>query len=415
MNAGITDGRRDSSNWNANFGGALSWGDERGGGGGGGKDGKGDGGQARGDLDGRVEGGLGWNGTASYYDDNFVTRSQDRSRNQSLTSGATVSGSSGTNDTDRTYSSNEKYGDTSSTRTSTTGSDWRVAEDVERRRTAAQYREIGSRLVNEADYAESTNFNMSQDMSNLVSDRYRALQQRDPERMLPDLSNPNLTFDQMQRRNDGVREVMQDLMSDIRRRDFSELGDVRDIGAGPPASIGGQPVGIGPLAPPRNAPEGVPALPAGAGVIDGGDFSLVALGRGERATMPVPGAVRSGLGGRVNPVTGEAGQHNGIDIPAARGTPIVLQAGGTVERVDFQAGGAGNYVVINHGNGVLSKYFHMAERSTLVPGSQVSAGDVVGGVGSTGRSTGNHLHYEIWNNGAPVDPRRFTFRRTGEN
>jgi len=161
-----------------------------------------------------------------------------------------------------------------------------------------------------------------------------------------------------------------------------------------------------------NAPEGGPAAAASVGVVDGEEYSLVPVGRGERAGMPVSGPVRSGLGGRVNHVTGEAGQHNGIDIPAPRGTPIVLQAGGTVERVDFQAGGAGNYVVINHGNGVLSKYFHMDARSPLVPGSQVSAGDVVGRVGSTGRSTGSHLHYEIWNDGSPVDPRRFTFRRS---
>ena len=408
VTAGINEGTRDTSDWNLGGRVGVSYGDERGGGGGK----EGDGGQERGALDWRLDGVGGWSGTTSSYDDTYRNASRDQSRNQSTSGGVTVSGSSGTTESDRAYSSNEKYGDSSSTRTNTTGTDWRIAEDVERRRTAAQYREIGTRLVNEADYAESTNFSMSQDMSNLVSDRYRLLQQRDPERMLPDLSSPNLTFDQMQRRNYGVREVMQDLMGDIRRRDFSELGDVRDIGAGPPSAIGGQPVGIGPLAPPRNAPEGGPAAAASVGVVDGEEYSLVPVGRGERAGMPVSGPVRSGLGGRVNPVTGEAGQHNGIDIPAPRGTPIVLQAGGTVERVDFQAGGAGNYVVINHGNGVLSKYFHMDARSSLVPGSQVSAGDVVGRVGSTGRSTGSHLHYEIWNDGSPVDPRRFTFRRS---
>lgn len=409
VTAGVTEGTRDTSNWNLNLGGALSWGDERGGGG---KDGQGDGGQSRGSLDFRTDGGAGWSGTTSSYDDSSVTKNQEQGVNHSVAGGVTVSGSSGTNNSERTYGSNERYGDTSSTRTNTTGSDWRISEDVERRRTAAQYREIGTRLVNEADYAESNQFNMSQDMSNLVADRYRTLQQRDPERMLPDLSDPNLTFDQMQRRNDGVRDVMQDLMGDIRRRDFSELGDVRDIGAGkPPSSIGGQPVGVGPLSPPSGAPDGA----AGAvGVVDGGEVSLVPVSRGEQAVLPVAGPIRSGLGGRVNPVTGEFGAHNGIDIPAARGTPIILQAGGIVERVDFQARGAGNYVVINHGNGVVSKYFHMAERSSLVPGSRVSAGDVVGSVGSTGRSSGNHLHYEIWRDGAPVDPRRFTFSRDGQ-
>ena len=84
----------------------------------------------------------------------------------------------------------------------------------------------------------------------------------------------------MQRRNDGVRDVMQDLMGDIRRRDFSELGDVRDIGAGKlPSSIGGQPVGVGPLSPPSGALDGAAG---GIGVVDGGEVALVPVSRGER-------------------------------------------------------------------------------------------------------------------------------------
>lgn len=408
VTAGVTNGNRTSDTWNGSLGGALSWGDERGGGGG--KDG--DGGQERGALDFRIDGALGKQWADQDYRDASVTGQTRTGTNDSVTSGVTVAGTSGTSSSERNYNSNEKYGDASRTDTSTTGTDWRTAEDVERRRTAAQYRELGSRMVAEADYAESAGFNMSQDMSNLIGSRYRDLQLRDPERMLPDLSDPNLSIDQMRRRDDGVREVMGDLMGDIRRRDFSELGDVRSIGAAtPPSSIGGRPVGIGPLARPDGAPD---AAGGGGDAADfDGAYSLVPVGRGERPALPVAGAVRSGLGGRVNPVTGEYGAHNGIDIPARAGTPIVLQAGGVVERVDFQAGGAGNYVVINHGNGVLSKYFHLQERSNLVPGQEVGAGSVVGGVGSTGRSTGNHLHYEIWKDGAPVDPRRFAFRRSG--
>lgn len=419
VTAGIVEGRRDSKGFSGNIGILGSWGDERtvrsgdrkGDANSEGDSGGSEGGQRSGNLDIRTEGGIGVQGSRDWYDDESVSAQTRKGVNQSVSGALSVEGQSGSVSSDRTYQSNERYGDTSRTSTDTTGTDWRVAEDVERRRTAAQYRELGSRMVAEADYAESSGFNMSQDMSNLIGSRYRDLQLRDPERMLPDLSDPNLSIDQMRRRDDGVREVMGDLMGDIRRRDFSELGDVRSIGAAtPPTSIGGRPVGIGPLARPDGAPE-APGAVAGAADFDGA-YSLVPVGRGERAALPVAGAVRSGLGGRVNPVTGEYGAHNGIDIPARAGTPIVLQAGGVVERVDFQAGGAGNYVVINHGNGLLSKYFHLQERSNLVPGQEVGAGSVVGGVGSTGRSSGNHLHYEIWKDGAPVDPRRFTFRRS---
>jgi conjugal transfer mating pair stabilization protein TraG len=116
------------------------------------------------------------------------------------------------------------------------------------------------------------------------------------------------------------------------------------------------------------------------------------------------------MGGRINPVTGEAGTHNGIDIPAAAGTPIVVRASGTVSRVDYQAGGAGNYIVVDHGNGIETKYFHMQDRSALEAGQRVSEGDILGNVGTTGRSTGPHLHYELWQDGQTKDPRRFRIR-----
>jgi conjugal transfer mating pair stabilization protein TraG len=112
------------------------------------------------------------------------------------------------------------------------------------------------------------------------------------------------------------------------------------------------------------------------------------------------------MGGRVDPLTGQHGRHNGIDIAAAAGTEIRSAASGTVLRNDFQDNGAGNYVVLGHSDGSESKYFHMQHRSQLAVGSSVSAGDVLGHVGSTGRSTGPHLHYELWKGGVPVDPKR---------
>ena len=129
---------------------------------------------------------------------------------------------------------------------------------------------------------------------------------------------------------------------------------------------------------------------------------------GERAILPISGRLSSNMGGRIDPVTGQVGQHHkGVDIAASAGTEIRAPASGRVVKNDFQAGGAGNYVVLQHGDGSQSKYFHMQDRSGLAVGSDVEAGAVLGRVGNTGKSTGPHLHYELWKNGAPVDPRRF--------
>lgn len=144
--------------------------------------------------------------------------------------------------------------------------------------------------------------------------------------------------------------------------------------------------------------------------LGGGQSHVTELPRGERATLPVSGQIRSGMGGRVDPLTGQHGRHNGIDIAAAAGSEIRSPASGTVLRNDFQENGAGNYVVLGHSDGSESKYFHMQHRSELAVGSSVSAGDVLGHVGSTGRSTGPHLHYELWKGGVPVDPKRHQLR-----
>lgn len=136
---------------------------------------------------------------------------------------------------------------------------------------------------------------------------------------------------------------------------------------------------------------------------------------GERAILPISGRLSSNMGGRIDPVTGQPGHHHrGVDIAAAAGTEIRAPASGRVVKNDFQAGGAGNYVVLQHGDGSQSKYFHMQDRSTLPVGSNVDAGAVLGHVGSTGKSTGPHLHYELWKDGAPVDPRRYQLRNRPE-
>jgi len=116
-------------------------------------------------------------------------------------------------------------------------------------------------------------------------------------------------------------------------------------------------------------------------------------------------SLSSSYGMRVHPVTGKLARHNGIDIPAPYGTPIYATADGIVGRAQ-RLGGYGNYVEVEHGNAIQTRYGHMS--SYIVhPGQQVKKGDILGYVGSTGRSTGNHLHYEVRIEGAPVNPMPF--------
>lgn len=116
-------------------------------------------------------------------------------------------------------------------------------------------------------------------------------------------------------------------------------------------------------------------------------------------------SLSSSYGMRVHPITGKVARHNGIDIPAPHGTPIYATADGIVGRAQ-RLGGYGNYVEVEHGNAIQTRYGHMS--SFIVrPGQQVKKGDVLGYVGSTGRSTGNHLHYEVRIEGAPVNPMPF--------
>jgi murein DD-endopeptidase MepM/ murein hydrolase activator NlpD len=113
----------------------------------------------------------------------------------------------------------------------------------------------------------------------------------------------------------------------------------------------------------------------------------------------------SDFGTRSDPFSGRRARHNGIDIPAPRGTPIYATADGVVGRAKWVSG-YGNYVEIEHGANIQTRYGHMSGYA-VVSGQKVKKGDIVGYVGSTGRSTGNHLHYEVRINGIPVNPMAF--------
>jgi murein DD-endopeptidase MepM/ murein hydrolase activator NlpD len=118
--------------------------------------------------------------------------------------------------------------------------------------------------------------------------------------------------------------------------------------------------------------------------------------------------VASGYGYRIDPIYKTTKFHAGLDFTAPQGTPIYATANGTVEVAGFTEGGYGNHVVINHGYGYQTLYGHMFKVKAHV-GQVVKRGEVIGYVGSTGKSTGPHCHYEVHKNGVPVDPIYFFY------
>lgn len=123
---------------------------------------------------------------------------------------------------------------------------------------------------------------------------------------------------------------------------------------------------------------------------------------------PVPGHTRlsSPYGARKDPFTGATTEcHRGLDIPAPKGTPVVAAVGGVAYRVGVSKNGAGNIVYVSTGD-METRYMHLSEQA-VVSGDVVTPGQVIGYVGSTGRSTGPHLHFGLLVGGSHVDPSEF--------
>ena len=165
----------------------------------------------------------------------------------------------------------------------------------------------------------------------------------------------------------------------------------------------------GPFIPYRGKMAKTKAFGASFAALEGALFRMEVL---ERTLVAVPSGkpadvlmLSSSFGYRSDPFTGAGAMHAGLDFPGPLGTPIVAAAPGRVTFVG-QKSGYGNVVEVDHGQGILTRYAHLSGFTTAV-GSQVAAGQQIAKMGSTGRSTGSHLHFEVRLNGVAVNPRRF--------
>jgi murein DD-endopeptidase MepM/ murein hydrolase activator NlpD len=123
------------------------------------------------------------------------------------------------------------------------------------------------------------------------------------------------------------------------------------------------------------------------------------------AGLPVRGAITSNYGKRESPRSGVEEFHSGIDISKSTGTPVSATADGIVSFSGWN-GGSGNLVVLEHGFGYSTFYAHN-KMNTVKVGQKVRRGDVIGYIGSTGNTTGPHVHYEIWKDGSSVNPKKY--------
>jgi murein DD-endopeptidase MepM/ murein hydrolase activator NlpD len=129
-----------------------------------------------------------------------------------------------------------------------------------------------------------------------------------------------------------------------------------------------------------------------------------ALAAATPSIWPAQGWLSDGYGNRRDPFTGQPDFHPALDISADRGDRVYATAAGTVKTASY-SGAYGNLVTIDHGFGLSTRYGHLM-RFNVKPNQRVSRGDVIGYVGATGRATGNHLHFEVWVDGKPVNPLR---------
>jgi peptidoglycan hydrolase FlgJ len=177
-----------------------------------------------------------------------------------------------------------------------------------------------------------------------------------------------------------------------------------------PKSIGLEPPSPLPLSPGRGVSI-LPASPSEASVVGHGSANAGAQG-GEGQTallMPLDSDTSSAFGWRSDPFRGRRKFHNGVDLRAAYGTEVPTAAPGKVTFAG-ERGGYGLLVVVEHPNGVETRYAHLSS-TAVQPGDSVAAGQTIGRVGSSGRSTGPHLHFEVLLDGKRVNPEQIASAR----
>jgi murein DD-endopeptidase MepM/ murein hydrolase activator NlpD len=138
-----------------------------------------------------------------------------------------------------------------------------------------------------------------------------------------------------------------------------------------------------------------------------------ALAAATPSIWPAHGWLTGTFGQRSDPFTGEPGIHQGLDISTEKGSPVYATAEGTIGSAAY-TGDYGNMIVVDHGFGLATRYGHLSGFAVKV-GQRVQRGQVIGYVGSTGRSTGSHLHYEILANGRPTNPLQLLTKTNAAN
>ncbi len=200
------------------------------------------------------------------------------------------------------------------------------------------------------------------------------------------------------------------LLTAVNERAAKAEGAVAKLGMNPAALVRNAAAGRGgPFIPYRGGKGRASSLGKSFAALESALFrmevlerTLVALPSGKPANVLM---LSSSYGYRSDPFTGAGAMHSGLDFPGPLGTPILAAAPGRVVYVG-QKSGYGNVVEVDHGQGILTRYAHLSGFTSTV-GAQVAAGQQIAKMGSTGRSTGSHLHFEVRLNGVAVNPRRF--------
>lgn len=200
------------------------------------------------------------------------------------------------------------------------------------------------------------------------------------------------------------------LLTAVNERAAKAEGAVAKLGMNPAALVRNAAAGRGgPFIPYRSHTGRASSLGKSFAALESALFRMEVL---ERTLVAIPSGqpanvlmLSSSFGYRSDPFTGAGAMHAGLDFPGPMGTPILAAAPGRVVYVG-QKSGYGNVVEVDHGQGILTRYAHLSGFTSKV-GAQVAAGEQIAKMGSTGRSTGSHLHFEVRLNGVAVNPRRF--------